>query len=170
MRAVFLDRDGVINKKMPEGEYVTSPEQFEIIDGALEAIKSFKDAGFLVFVITNQRGIALGKMTPEQLDGIHKILLDKLTEIGATLDGIYVCPHDKDTCDCRKPKPGLILKIKRDYPEIDLPGSIVIGDTNSDIETGKMAGCGTKILIGKQAVSVDATLFIDSLADAIKVL
>jgi len=148
-RAVFLDRDGVINQKMPEGKYVTCPEEFVIIDGALEAIKALKDEGFLVFIITNQRGVALGEMTMERVNAIHKVLKDKLMEIGTDIDGIYTCPHDKDSCDCRKPKPGLIMQAKNDFPEIDLEKSIVIGDSITDIEAGKAAGCGDLIMVDR---------------------
>src|SRR5688572_5544379 len=103
VRAVFLDRDGVINRKQPEGEYVTCWEEFEILDGALEAIKLVNEAGLLAVVVTNQRGIALGRMSEDDLENIHRNLRDRLEAIGGHVDAFYHCPHDLNACDCRKP-------------------------------------------------------------------
>lgn len=146
--AVFLDRDGVINEKMPEGEYVTSPSQFRLLPGAVEAIRHLKMVGYLVFIVTNQRGIAKGFFTMEDLQAIHAVLTDALHQAGTDVDGIYVCPHEKGRCDCRKPKSGLLLQAKADFPQIDFVESVMIGDSESDIQAGKAAGCGRCIRIG----------------------
>ena len=144
---VFLDRDGVINQKMAEGTYVTSVREFHIFPGVVNAIARLKNAGYLVFIVTNQRGIALGLYTMSELYDIHTFLLDALKAAGVSLDGIYVCPHDKDCCNCRKPKPGLLLQAKKDFPDISLRDSVMIGDSESDIQAGVAAGCGCCIRI-----------------------
>ncbi len=146
--AIFLDRDGVINEKMPEGEYVSSPEEFRLLPGAVEAIRRLNDAGYLVLVVTNQRGIARGELTEADLTAIHEKLTTALHAAGAHLDGIYVCPHEKGSCDCRKPKPGLLLQAKADFPQIDFSQSVMIGDSESDIQAGQAVGCGRCIRIG----------------------
>lgn len=150
MRAVFLDRDGVLNQKSPEGCYVTTPEELQLIPGAARSVRHLNDKGWLVFLVTNQRGIALGKMTPLDLLAVHQKLESELEAAGAHLDGIYVCPHDEGHCDCRKPKPGLLFQAKRDFPQIELSQSVMIGDAESDMEAGKAAGCGILIRIGAE--------------------
>jgi D-glycero-D-manno-heptose 1,7-bisphosphate phosphatase len=137
----FLDRDGTINEKAPEGEYVTSPAQFRYLPGAEDAIRLLAGAGWRVVVVTNQRGIALGRMTAEAVDEIHRRLLE------LPVDGVYVCPHEKVACDCRKPGTGLFLQAKRDFPEIDFARSVVIGDAPTDMAAGDALGCRT-ILVG----------------------
>ena len=141
MSTAFLDRDGTINEKAPEGEYVTSLSQFRYLPGAEDAIRLLADAGWRVLVVTNQRGIALGRMTAEAVDEIHRHLLE------LPIAAVYVCPHEKGVCDCRKPGTGLFLRAKRDFPEIDFARSVVIGDAPSDIAAGEALGCRT-ILVG----------------------
>jgi len=140
-RTAFLDRDGTINVKAPDHEYVTSPAEFRFLPGAEEAIRLLADAGWRVVVVTNQRGIALGRMTAEAVDRIHRVLME------LPVATVYVCPHEKGTCDCRKPGTGLFLQAKRDYPEIEFACSVVIGDAPSDIAAGEALGCRT-ILVG----------------------
>jgi len=169
MRAVFLDRDGVLNKKMPEGKYVTAPDELKLLPGAVQAVKRLNQRGWLVFVITNQRGIARKVLTKSDLDAVHKKLEDALQTAGAHLDGIYVCPHEEGCCNCRKPKPGLLFQAKKDFPQIDFGKSIVIGDAESDIEAGKAAGCKTLIKIGLTSPSFNCPC-VNSLADAVNLL
>ncbi|MDX6545963.1 MAG: D-glycero-D-manno-heptose 1,7-bisphosphate phosphatase [Gaiellales bacterium] len=138
---VFLDRDGTINEKAPEGEYVTSPAQFRYLPGAEDAIRLLADAGWRVVVVTNQRGIALGRMTAAAVDEIHRHMLE------LPIAAVYVCPHEKGVCDCRKPGTGLFLDAQRDFPEIDFGRSVVIGDAPSDLAAGDALGCRT-ILVG----------------------
>jgi D-glycero-D-manno-heptose 1,7-bisphosphate phosphatase len=142
-RTAFLDRDGTINVKAPEGEYVTSPAQFRYLPGAEDAIHLLAGAGWRVVVVTNQRGIALGRMSAEAVDEIHDRLLRELP-----VAAVYVCPHEKGTCDCRKPGTGLFQQAQRDFPEIDFSRSVVIGDAPSDIAAGAELGCRT-ILVGQ---------------------
>lgn len=141
MRAVFLDRDGVINRKAPRGEYITSEQELELLPGVADAIASLRRAGFLVIVVTNQRGIARGKLTFERLAAVHARMQSLLTDAGAALTAIYVCPH-QEGCGCRKPAPGLLLRAAEDY-DIVLNASWMVGDCESDIAAGCAAGCLT---------------------------
>jgi len=153
-RAVFLDRDGVINKKAPEGDYIKSWDEFEFLPSVKTAIRKLNENGFLVIIVSNQRGIARGLMTEEDLKEIHRKMKEELAEVRAVIDGIYYCPHDLDDhCNCRKPKPGLLLKAAREH-DIDLGRSWMVGDHESDIEAGKRAGCKT-ILISRNPNSND---------------
>lgn len=148
-RAVFLDRDGTINKYVG---FLTKTEQFELISGAAEAIKMINKSGYLAIVVTNQPVIARGECTWEELLSIHDKMETELGKEGAFLDAIYICPHHKDKgfdgeraeykydCVCRKPKPGLLLLAARDF-NIELSQSIMIGDNDSDLLSGANAGC-----------------------------
>lgn len=142
--AVFLDRDGTIN--LDKG-YFYRPEEFEFEQGSIEAIRMLNQAGYRVFVISNQAGIALGHFSEEQVDKLHTWLIGELANHGASIDGFYYCPHHaklgighyKMSCECRKPSPGLLLKAAKEW-DIDLEQSYMIGDHNSDIEAGHAAG------------------------------
>jgi D-glycero-D-manno-heptose 1,7-bisphosphate phosphatase len=143
MRAVFLDRDGVINRKAPEGEYISRWEDMEFCPGVFSAALDLQRAGFKIFVITNQRGIALGKMRLSDVEDIHSRMKEIFASHGVELTGIYFCPHDvSENCQCRKPKPGLLLQAAQEHG-LDLSRSWMIGDAISDIEAGKKAGCKT---------------------------
>jgi D-glycero-D-manno-heptose 1,7-bisphosphate phosphatase len=128
---VFLDRDGTINVKPARGEYVTGPAQIELLEGAAGAIRALNEAGIWVGIVTNQRGIALGRMSSEDLEEVHARLLAELAHAGARVDGVYTCPHEEGTCDCRKPLPGLLLAAQRDVGDIDFAHAAVIGDSPS---------------------------------------
>jgi D-glycero-D-manno-heptose 1,7-bisphosphate phosphatase len=140
LKTVFLDRDGVINRKMPEGQYVTGWQHFDLLPGVPEAIARLNRAGLRVLVVTNQRGIALGLYTAEDVVHIHARLQEELAERGARIDGFYFCPHDKRECNCRKPLPGLFEQAQADFPEIAPAASVIIGDSLSDIEFGRNLG------------------------------
>lgn len=148
LKTVFLDRDGVINRKMPEGQYVSGWERFHLLSGVPEAIAALNRKGLRVFVITNQRGIALGLYSSADVEAIHVKLQHVLAESGAHVDGFYFCPHDKLQCNCRKPRPGLFEQAKADFPEITPEGSVVIGDSLSDIEFGHNLGLRTIFIEG----------------------
>ena len=155
-KAVFLDRDGTINKYVG---FLRNIDDFELIDGVANAIKKINDSGYLAIVITNQPVIARGEVTIDQLNEIHNKMETLLGLEGAYLDSIYYCPHHPDkgfegeipelkiNCECRKPKPGLLLQAAKDF-NIDLSQSWMVGDSESDILAGKAAGCKTA-LIGK---------------------
>jgi D-glycero-D-manno-heptose 1,7-bisphosphate phosphatase len=151
LRTVFLDRDGVINRKMPEGQYVTNWRHFELLPGVPHAIARLNQAGLRVFVVTNQRGIALDLYTAADVDAIHNQLQRILSVSGAHLDGLYFCPHDKRQCDCRKPLPGLFEQAKKQFPKIEPVTSLMIGDSLSDIEFGRNLGMHTIFIEGDES-------------------
>ena len=154
-KAIFLDRDGTINEMVG---FVTKPEQFELIEGAAEAIKAINKSGYLAIVVTNQPVIARGDCTFEELQTIHDKMETELGKVGAFVDAIYVCPHHTDkgfegerpeykfNCDCRKPKPGLLLQAAKDF-NIDLSESYMIGDSHRDVEAGENAGVKKSIKV-----------------------
>lgn len=141
MRAVFLDRDGVINKKAPNGYYITSWQEFEFLPGVAEAIRRLNQHGFKVIVVSNQRGIARGMMSEEELQEIHRRMLTALERSAARIDAIYYCPHDQGECRCRKPEVGLFRAAERDFPGIAWEESFLIGDSWEDMEASRRLGC-----------------------------
>jgi D-glycero-D-manno-heptose 1,7-bisphosphate phosphatase len=152
-RAVFLDRDGVINQKPPEGRYVTRWEDFHILPGVVEGIALLNRAGFCVIVVTNQRCVAKGLMTVADLERMHQRMSESLSQAGATIDGIYYCPHEMEpSCNCRKPLPGMLLDAARSRG-IELPASWMIGDSDIDVEAGRNAGCKTARLLATNETS-----------------
>ena len=168
-KAIFLDRDGTINKYVG---FLRDINDFELIDGVAKAIKEINKSGYLAVIVTNQPVIARGEVAYEELNEIHNKMETLLGNQGAYLDAIYYCPHHPDSgfdgevkelkieCDCRKPKPGLLLKAAEEF-NIDLSQSWMIGDSKNDIMAGKNAGCKTA-LIGnedyKQDITVDSLL------------
>jgi D-glycero-D-manno-heptose 1,7-bisphosphate phosphatase len=144
--AVLLDRDGTINVKAPEGEYITRPEQLELLPGASEAIRILNRLGVPVLVVTNQRGIALGRMTERDLDAVHLRLSLLMSASGARLDAIFFCPHESGTCRCRKPASGLLERARDHLALEDLRRCTVIGDALTDVEAGRAVGARTVLL------------------------
>jgi len=143
-RAAFLDRDGTMAKDVP---YCSRPEDFALFPTTAKAIRLLNEHGFKVIVVTNQSGIGRGYFTEETLAQIHDKMKNDLAEEGAFVDAIYYCPHHPDdNCDCRKPKPKLVLQAATDN-DIELSQSFVIGDLQMDIGLGKAVGAKT-ILVG----------------------
>ena len=178
LQTVFLDRDGVLNRKLPEGEYVSAWEHFHLLPGAAEAIGKLKRAGLRVLVVSNQRGVALGLYRSEDVDRIHTQLQKGLAAHGAQIDGFYFCPHDKGACNCRKPLPGLFQQAQSQFPDIQPETSLMIGDSLSDIEFGRNLGMTTIFIEGDtgarenrkhgaQRAAELADLRFDSLFDAV---
>jgi D-glycero-D-manno-heptose 1,7-bisphosphate phosphatase len=167
-RAVFLDRDGVINRKPREGEYVTRWEEMEILPGVAEGIILLNRAGFDVIVVTNQRCIAKALLTRAEMESIHERMCRTLGDAGATIDAVYFCPHEKQPpCACRKPAPGMLLLAAREHG-IDLTESWMIGDSDIDVAAGKAAGCKTARLVeDHEATSTNADVISTSLLDAL---
>jgi D-glycero-D-manno-heptose 1,7-bisphosphate phosphatase len=146
-KAVFLDRDGVINRKPPEGDYVTRWEDFHILPGVAEGVALLNRAGFTVIVVTNQRCIAKGLLTVVELENMHQRMTELLAGSGAIIDGTFYCPHEiEPVCECRKPAPAMLLKAASLHG-IDLSASWMIGDSDIDIQAGVNAGCKTVRLI-----------------------
>lgn len=166
-RAAFLDRDGVINQKAPRDRYITRWEEMQILPGVVEAIAILNRAGLLVILVTNQRCVAKGLITAAELDAIHERMRDALASAGATLDGVYCCPHElQPVCSCRKPRPGMLLEAARAH-DIDLTASWMIGDSDKDIEAGRNAGCRTvRLLEHGEAENVKADMVARSLLEA----
>jgi D-glycero-D-manno-heptose 1,7-bisphosphate phosphatase len=177
-KAVFLDRDGVINRKALEGQYVTRWEDFDLLPGVIEAIAELNRAGLSVFVVTNQRCVAKGLATEDELKNLHRQMSEHFRSAGATVDAIYYCPHDLEPpCSRRKPSPGMLLDAARSHG-LDLRASWMIGDSESNIQAGKSAGCKTVRLLTEQQASheqhwssaspCDADLVAASLPEAIQ--
>jgi len=142
-RTVFLDRDGTINESPPEGEYLSSTEGVCLIPGAAEAIRILNKYPALVVVVTNQRGIALGKMTEADLSAVNERLESELARSGARLDGILHCPHHAGTCECRKPGTGMFEQAAREIEGVAIEGGAMVGDSAIDIEAGRRLGLTT---------------------------
>jgi D,D-heptose 1,7-bisphosphate phosphatase len=171
-RAVFLDRDGTINKF---NGFVTRPEEFALIEGAAEAIGRINRLGYLAIVITNQPVIARGEASLEDLEMIHHKMEAELGKAGAYIDDIFFCPHHPDKgfpgerpeyktdCDCRKPKPGLIFKAAEKY-HIDLSQSYMVGDDTRDVNAGLAAGCKA-VLLSSDSAFPDLVSFVQTLPE-----
>ena len=140
---VFLDRDGVINRKPAAERFVTCWDEFELLPGVEDAIAALNRSHRKVIVVTNQRGVALGLYSLDELAEIHNRLERRLALRGAHLDAIFVCPHDEGECDCRKPRTGLFRQAFRDFPDAGAENSVMIGDSLRDIEGGRNAGLRT---------------------------
>lgn len=175
-KAIFLDRDGTINRYVG---FLRNIDEFELLPGVSEAIRKINDSGYLCIVVTNQPVIARGEVTTEQLDMIHNRMETELGKNGAYIDAIYYCPHHphkgypgeipelKTECECRKPKPGMLLQAAKDY-NIDVSASWMIGDGENDILAGKAAGCHTALigtgqynqdLVGNSVLEISSYLF-----------
>ncbi|MCC4236529.1 D-glycero-beta-D-manno-heptose 1,7-bisphosphate 7-phosphatase [Vibrio anguillarum] len=172
--AVFLDRDGVINV---DHCYVHDEHDFEFIDGVFEATKKFQDMGYLLVLVTNQSGIARGKFSEERFLSLTQWMDWNFADHGVEFDGIYYCPHHaehgegkyKEECDCRKPKPGMFISA-RDFLDIDMEKSVMIGDKAEDMMAAQAAGVGTRVLVrtGKPVTEQGellATVVLDSIRD-----
>lgn len=142
-RCVFLDRDGVINEKATPHEYIRQWSEFRFLPNVSDWIRIFNALDYRVIVITNQRGIARGKMTRQAVDEIHRRMIEELDEHGARVDDVFLCPHEEGTCDCRKPKPGMLLQAQAKW-DIDFSASLLIGD--SDEDEAVASACGVRFL------------------------
>jgi D-glycero-D-manno-heptose 1,7-bisphosphate phosphatase len=178
LHTVFLDRDGVINRKLPEGRFVTSAAEFEPLPGVPDAIARLNQAGLRVLVVSNQRGIALGLYTAADVLDIHAAFARDLAAHQAHVDAFYFCPHDKAQCDCRKPLPGLFHQALADFPDITAPSSAIVGDSWSDTEFGRRLGMFTIFIEGDpdhrkpgaEAARDSADLHFASLPEAVDAL
>lgn len=162
-KAIFLDRDGVVNKVLLNNDKPLSPrklDEFELLPKVKEALTFFKEIGFLNIIVTNQPDIARGFMKIEDLERMHALIREKFP-----IDDIYVCPHDdSDNCSCRKPKPGMLLYASKKW-NIDLSSSYLIGDTWKDVEAGKLAGCKTILIDMPYNQGIECDLRVASLAE-----
>jgi D-glycero-D-manno-heptose 1,7-bisphosphate phosphatase len=149
-RFLLLDRDGVINAYRP-GIYVSRPEDLAILPGVLETLANLTRRGIEVIVISNQAGIGKGLLPPENLAAITDRMLAEITAAGGRILDVLYCPHrPEDVCDCRKPRPGMILTAARRH-QIHLPTTCFVGDSRSDIEAAAAAGCRSALVLTGQA-------------------
>jgi D-glycero-D-manno-heptose 1,7-bisphosphate phosphatase len=162
-RCLFLDRDGVINAAPPAGEYVRCWEDFRLLPETVSWIRLFKAAGFLAIVITNQRGIALGKHSEADLLMLHEKMRAELAAQGAILDDIFYCPHAEGACNCRKPLPGMVIQAQQKW-DINLSASLLIGDGERDRLLAERCGIpfalvrdGRVLEIGQMAQAASVT-------------
>lgn len=179
-KAAFLDRDGTIIKEV---DYLSHPDQIQLLPGASEAIKMLNQAGILVLVASNQSGVARGFFDEKTVRDIHSELMSILRKEGAHLDAVYYCPHHPEgnppyniRCKCRKPEPGMILKAAEEFP-INIRESVIIGDKISDIQTGQRlqmksilvrTGYGEQqAVLLRQKQLPDADYFAENLLDAV---
>ena len=167
VRYVFLDRDGVLNRKMPEGAYVSDWSQFQWLPGADDAVARLNRAGLTVILVSNQRGVALGRVSAVQLELIHGNMQNHLARQGARLDAIYYCPHDYGECRCRKPDTGLFEQAWQRFPQANAQNSVVIGDSLSDIEAGRRLGMKTIFIEGEADRQKAGAATAAELADAV---
>lgn len=145
-KVVLLDRDGVINKKAPENDYVKNWSEFEFLPGTIEALRLLTQNGYDIYIITNQRGIARKMMSEHDLSVIHEKLKEELEKHSVKINQIYYCPHGLDDgCDCRKPKPGMLFQAAREH-DFDLTKAVFIGDDERDLQAGEAAGCKTDMV------------------------
>ncbi len=148
-KALFLDRDGIINV---DHGYVYKIEDFEFSDGIFDLVKLFTDAGYLIFVVTNQSGIGRGYYSEEDFITLSDWMIAEFKKQELKIEKVYYCPHSpKDKCHCRKPQTGMIEQALADY-SIDLAHSYIIGDKQSDIDLAINAGLGKSIYIGNNAI------------------
>lgn len=173
---MFLDRDGILNEKMPEHRYVTRWEEFRVLPGVPEALRRLNDAGLRVVVVSNQRGIAKGLYTAADLEAMHAQFQRLLNLDGAHIDAFFICPHEANECNCRKPLPGLYEQAVAQFPEITAATSLMIGDSPTDIEFGRRVGMKTILVdaqhgtVGAEGAATQADLRVASLPEAVEAL
>ncbi len=163
-KALFLDRDGVVNV---EKNYLHKIEDFELIDGIIEICRAYQDNGYLIIIVTNQSGISRGYYNEEDFAILSKWMIEHFKAHGITITHIYHCPHHESidgVCECRKPKPGMFLEAQKEY-DLDMAGSVMIGDNERDIEAALRAGVGMNILLSTDATQSRANRIIHTLQE-----
>jgi D-glycero-D-manno-heptose 1,7-bisphosphate phosphatase len=169
-KAVFLDRDGVINEvKTKRVKFVNHPDQFHFLEKVPEALKLLDQSGFKLFVVTNQGGVGLGYLSKQELGEIHDYMTDEIQRLtGVEIEEVACCIHKPhEGCTCRKPEPGMISDLAKKYA-IDIAKSYMIGDRVMDIEAGKKAGCQTVLISNRPRVDFEVDFIYPSLYEAAK--
>lgn len=171
IRTVFLDRDGTINVKPPEGEYVTSPAELVLLPGAARAVARLNEAGIRTVLVTNQSWLSRPSGNSARYAAIHARLAQLLAAEGARLDAAYHCPHAPTTCDCRKPHPGMLRRAAREL-RIELDQSVIIGDRDTDLMAGRAAGTSAILVRTGEggSAAADADIVVDDLPAAVRLI
>ena len=160
--AVILDRDGVLNRRAPRGQYIRHVGEFEWLPGSLDALRAFREAGYRVIVASNQAGVARGQVTAQSLDDIHNKMRAEAAQAGGVIDAIYFCPHDWDAgCECRKPRPGLLFQAQRDF-SLDLTRTCFLGDDERDLQAAEAAGAIGRLVTAQEPLVTHATHLLTS--------
>ena len=166
---LFLDRDGVINVRIIDG-YVTKIEEFEFLPNVIEALRIFKNKFKYIIVVTNQQGVGKGIMKFEDVEEVHRFMVQKVADNEGKIDKVYFCPQLKSVQDnYRKPSPKMAYFAQNDFSDIDLSKSIMVGDMNSDVEFGKNAGMKT-VFIGNNELTITPDDRFETLYDFAKIL
>ncbi|MBK8192498.1 MAG: HAD-IIIA family hydrolase [Lewinellaceae bacterium] len=168
MSTLFLDRDGVINLRVP-GEYINTPEAFIPAEGLGEAMQLLSGLFDRILVVTNQAGIGRGLMTESDLAAVHQKMANIVESAGGRIDGVYYCPHAKDAgCSCRKPATGMAWKAMADFPDTDFSKAWIAGDSVSDMAFGNTLGMRTVLIRGKEEEAAElAAMAIDFQFDSL---
>jgi histidinol-phosphate phosphatase family protein len=167
--AAFLDRDGTLNIRPPTHEYIVAESEFAWLPGAREALARLHHAGYVLAVVSNQRGVARGSISASTLDAIEGRIQHDLVGFGCRVEAFRYCFHDVDAgCECRKPRPGMLLDLATQF-DLDLSRSWMIGDAQSDVVAGKAAGCRT-VFLGTPEAAVAADVVAASLDEASRLI
>lgn len=165
-KALFLDRDGVVNI---EKNYLYKIEDFEFMDGIIDVCQKYQSQGYLLIIVTNQSGISRGYYTEDDFQKLSRWMIEHFQSLGITMTHIFHCPHHENIdgpCECRKPEPGMFLEAQKLYA-IDMKKSVMIGDNERDIEAAQAAGVGYNILLSSQAITSRADRIIHSLKELV---
>lgn len=163
-KALFLDRDGVVNI---EKNYLHKIEDFELMDGIVEVCRAYQEKGYMIIIVTNQSGISRGYYTEEDFTRLSQWMVEHFNQLGVTITHIYHCPHHESidgVCECRKPEPGMFLSAQSEY-DLDMEHSLMIGDNERDIEASLKAGVGINILLTSESTGSQANRIIHSLRE-----
>jgi len=161
-KALFLDRDGVVNV---EKNYLHKIEEFELVEGIVEVCRAYQESGYLIIIVTNQSGISRGYYSEEDFAILSQWMVEYFKTLGITITHIYHCPHHESidgACECRKPEPGMFLEAQKAY-DLDMKMSVMIGDNERDIEAAQRAGVGMNILFSSNVIESKANRVISSL-------
>lgn len=165
-KALFLDRDGVVNV---EKNYLHKIEEFELVEGIVEVCRAYQESGYLIIIVTNQSGISRGYYTQEDFTTLSQWMVEHFKALGITITHIYHCPHHESidgVCECRKPEPGMFLEAQKEY-DLDMAMSVMIGDNERDIEAALRAGVGMNILLTGDSTQSQANRIVHTLLELV---
>ncbi|CQD02510.1 D-alpha,beta-D-heptose-1,7-biphosphate phosphatase [Mycobacterium europaeum] len=169
VRTVFLDRDGTLNVKAADGEYIRAPGELVLLPGAAKAVAALNAAGLRTVLVTNQRWLSEPAADAARFAAVEDRLEELLADEGARLDAVYHCPHAAASCDCRKPGAGMLLRAARELG-FALAESVMIGDSETDMQAGRAAGTATVLLRAGDADAEGADAVADDLAAAVRLI